>query len=152
MQSPAASRFARREPPGRARSNGGERSVARTPADPIIEFTPLEIDGQTYELAWDFGAIAEAEKVTGCNLLQGVAGLLTNGATAGQLLGLFYAALKVAQPDITMLEASALCRIDTIPDVTRAIARAYNASLPEGQKKNENPTDGGGDAAPPAQS
>lgn len=118
------------------------KSVAGTPADPLVEFAPLEIDGQTYHLAYDFNAIAEAEKIADCNLLQGIAAVLLNGMTAAQLRGLLYAALLKAQPKTTLSQAGALVRIDTMPDIREALLRAYNASLPEAKKMISDPPEG----------
>lgn len=107
------------------------KSVAGTPAEPTVQFTDLEIDGETYQLAWDFGAIARAEKMADCNLLQGIAAVFGSGMNASQLRGLFYAALQRAQPKITLAEVDALIRIDTMPDIKDGLLLAWNASLPE---------------------
>src|SRR5579872_7172332 len=105
-----------------------------TPA-PIVEFVTLEIDGEVYSLGGlDFNAIADAELVAKCNLLLGIAGMLTNGMTAQQTRGLLYASLRRAHPKITLQDAGNLVRVDTLPDINDALLRAYNASLPEGKK------------------
>jgi hypothetical protein len=106
-------------------------NVAGTASDPTIQFAPLEIDGKTYRLTYDFNAIAQAEAASGCNLLQGVAGFLLNTANAAQYRGLLYAALLKAQPRMTIDQAGNLVRIDTMPDIRRALAEAYNLSMPE---------------------
>lgn len=124
------------------------RKIANTTADPTIEFAALEIDGETYRLCYDFGAIAEAEKLTGCNLLQGIAYILVNGATASQFRGLFYAALRKAHPKMTIAEADRLVRIDTMADIRTAIETAYTLSMPEAKRIREDPTEGV--AAPPS--
>src|SRR5579864_8392167 len=77
-------------------------SVAGTALDPVIEFATLEIDGETYHLAYDFNAIAEAEKLAEANLLHGMAALMFNSTTAVQLRGLFYAGLRKAHPKMTL--------------------------------------------------
>lgn len=110
------------------------QTVAGTSADPLVQFEKLEIDGQTYHLAYDFNAIAEAEKLVGCNLLEGIAAILMHGMTAEQFRGLFYAALRKARPKMTLEQAGSLVRIDTMPDIREALLRAYNASLPEAKK------------------
>jgi hypothetical protein len=110
--------------------------VAGTASDPTIEFAKLEIDGKQYRLGYDFNAIAEAEEVTGSNLLQG----LLNGGnwTARQMRGLLYAALHVAHPRITVEEVGKLIRLDTMIAVQRAVIMAYNLSLPE-EKRQADP-------------
>jgi hypothetical protein len=122
-----------------------KKSVAGTASDPTIKFATVEIDGDKYKLAYSFNAIAEAEAMAGCNLLQGMQTLQDLSAT--QLRGLFYAALSVARPSMTIEEAGKLLRFDTMPAITNAIADAYILSMPkkeepaEGSEKNEAPTE-----------
>jgi len=122
-------------------------SVAGTALDPVIEFATLEIDGETYHLAYDFNAIAEAEKLAEANLLHGMAALMFNSTTAVQLRGLFYAGLRKAHPKMTLAQVGAMIRIDTMPDIRDALLRAYNASLPEAKKILDPPAGG---SPPPA--
>ena len=118
-------------------------AVAGTASDPVVEFAKVEIDGETYRLAYDFNAIAEAEKLADANLLHGIAGLLGKGANAAQIRGLLYAALRKAHPKLTLAQAGALIRIDTIPDIYDAIEAAYRLSLPEAKKHLLGPLPGG---------
>ena len=131
------------------------QSVAGTPADPLIEYADVTIasltgEVTTYRLAYDFNAIAEAEQLAGCNLLQGMASVLLNTWTAAQLRGLFYAGLRKAHPDITIQEAGAMVRIDTMPAIHTALLKAYNSSLPEAERFLKDPSPGG--ASQPANS
>jgi hypothetical protein len=93
----------------------------------------LEIDGQKYELVWDYNQIAEAEIETGggVNLLHGVAAFLLRTMSALQLRGLFYAALKSRQPEITIQQTGALIRIDTMQAISKAINEAWGTAMPE---------------------
>jgi hypothetical protein len=118
-------------------------------ADPLVEFATLRIDGESYNLVYDFNAIAEAEKLAQCNLLHGIASLLASGATAMQLRGLLYAAMRKAHPKMTIDKAGELIRIDTMPDIYEALGEAYRNSMPEAKKLAEDPT-AGGDGGPPA--
>jgi hypothetical protein len=111
-----------------------KRSVAGSAADPTIEFATLSIDDVEYKLAYSFNAIAEAESVTGCNLLRGLESLTDLSAT--QLRGLLYAAMTVAHPEFTIEQVGHLIRLDTIGPVTTALAEAYSLSMPK--KKAEN--------------
>jgi hypothetical protein len=117
-----------------------KKSVAGTGADPVIRFAKLELDGETYRLAYSFNAIATAEHVAECNLLSGLESL--NDMSALQLRGLLYAAMSVADPKVTIHQAGALIRLDTLVPITNAIAEAYRLSMPE--KKQDPPQ------APPA--
>ena len=107
---------------------GKQRSVAGTPADPTLHFAKLELDDETYLLAYSFNAIATAENVAGCNLLGGLENL--TDLTARQLRGLLYAAMAVANPKVTIEQAGELIRLDTITPVTTALAEAYRLSMP----------------------
>jgi len=124
-----------------------KRTVAGTAADPLIQFSTLEINGETYKLAYSFNAIAIAESVSGANLLEGLRNL-TN-LTASQLRGLFYAALSVADPKITIEQAGALIAVDATHSITDAIVEAYILSMP---KKKEPDPPPAVDPPPPAQS
>lgn len=118
-----------------------KRTVAGTANDPTIQFANLEMDGETYPLAYSFNAIAEAERLAGCNLLAGLENLMD--LTALQLRGLLYAAMSVANPKVTIAQAGALIRIDTIPTITNAMADAYRLSMPG---KKVDPTAAGAQA------
>jgi hypothetical protein len=113
-----------------------KRSVAGTVAEPTVQFEELEIEGEIYNLVYDFDAIAKAEKLVGCNLLAGMAGIIIEEGyySASQVLGLFYASLQRAHPKMTMRDVAVLCRIDRIPDIVDAIRGAYNKSMPDVKK------------------
>lgn len=125
------------------------KSVAGTAADPTIQFETLEIDGRSYRLCYSFNAIAEAERLGNCNLLEGIAAVLFNSLTAQQARGLLYAALSVAQPEITLAEAGQMIRVDTLPGIRLALLKAYNASMPEAEKFLKDPPVGGDEKSPP---
>jgi thiamine monophosphate synthase len=108
--------------------------VAGTVVDPTITFVPLSIKGRTLHLCYDFFAIAQAEKLCGANLLQGIGGVVLYTMTAAQFLGLFYAALGKAQPKMTIEEAASLMDVDTMPDIRTALLEAYGVSMPEEKK------------------
>jgi hypothetical protein len=109
-----------------------KKNVAGTAADPVIKFATLTLDGREYRLAYSFNAIAEAERAAGCNLLAGLENL--SDLTALQLRGLLYGALMVSNPDITIEQAGAMIRLDTLDPVTAALAEAYGLSMPEDKK------------------
>lgn len=122
-----------------------KKSVAGTVDDPTIEFVSIEIDGRQWNLCYDFNAIAIAEKLAECNLLQGIAGVVLHSMTASQLRGLFYAALLKAHPKITIDEAGSLININSMPDIREALMKSYGVSMPE---KKPDPSE----AEQPAQS
>ena len=112
-----------------------KRSVVGTAADPTLQFADLEIEGVKYKLAYSFQAIAEAEHLAGCNLLSGLENLAD--LSARQLRGLFFAALSIAHPKVTIAEATQLIRVESILPITLALAQAYNLSIPD--KKTDPP-------------
>ncbi len=100
----------------------------------------LEIDGEKYELVYDFNAIAEAETLCGCNLLHGISAMFLNTMTALQLRGILYASLQPLQPGFSMDRIGQMIRIDTMPSIYKAIADAWSLSMPAAEKeKSENP-------------
>lgn len=107
------------------------RSVAGTPADPTLQFVPITIKGKTFDLCYDFNAVAEAEKLCGANLLQGIGGVILHTMTAAQFRGLFYAALIKAQPKMTIEAAGALMDMETMPEIREKLLEAYGVSMPE---------------------
>ena len=107
-----------------------KKSVAGTVADPAVRFATLKIGEKEYKLAFDFNAIAEAERVCGVNLLAG--GLTFNPPpSANQFRGLFYAALSVADPEVTVEAAGRLITFQSLGPITRALMDAYGVSMPE---------------------
>ena len=119
-------------------------------AEPLVEYVPLEIDGKTWQLAFDFNALANAEKAAGCNLLLGLSGLLTDTWTAAQVRGLLYAALLRAHPETTVEQAGAMVIFETLGPIQDALILAYDKSLPEGKKLPIRPREADGENKPPA--
>lgn len=107
----------------------------------------LEIDGQKYELVYDYNAIAEAEVATGggCNLLHGL--MAPSSMTAVQMRGLFFAALRTRHEDLSIGEAGRLLRVDTIAEALRAIGESWALSMPE---PKANPPKAAGGEQPPS--
>lgn len=93
---------------------------------PEVEPVLLKIGDTELLLRYDFNQIAEAESVTGCNLLLALESL--SKLNANQLRGLLYAAV-VSEPRITLKEAGNLCRLDTISVVTMALSEAYMRTI-----------------------
>lgn len=110
---------------------------------PSAKTATLAIDSETYRLALDFNALADAEPVTECNLLGAIRAMGTGGGvSARQLRGLLYAFLRPLQPAITFAESSSIIRLDTMGRILTAIGNAITLSLaatdkrPEGESAN----------------
>jgi hypothetical protein len=89
----------------------------------------FEVNGETYELAYEFNALVDAEDVTGCNLLAAIEGLSGGGVTAKQLRGLLYAMICPyrgfpKEPSDQVKAMGLLIRIDTLGDIIAAIGEA----------------------------
>lgn len=93
--------------------------------DPTLPFTPVEIDGETYKLCYDFGAIGtiegelEAAGHPDVNLL--VMGWQINARTLPVLLA---AGLRVYHPEISFDDAKKLVNWRNAMALTVAIRKA----------------------------
>ena len=112
-------------------------------AEAATQAAVVPIDGTDYRLVYSFNAIAEAEERAKCNLLHGLSATLLNTMTAGQLRGMFYAALRANHADLTIDQAGGLIRLDTLPGIVKAIGEAFVLSMPDAKK---NPTGAGANA------
>ena len=90
----------------------------------------LMIDGHEYPLAYDFNSLCNAEMLTGCNLLVALRDLAN--LSAGQLIGVLYAAITAGDPSskLKVRDVGALIRLDTLGSIQEALAHAYLNSLP----------------------
>jgi len=104
------------------------KTVAGTSADPTIQFATLKVGEESYPLAYSFNSIAEAEHVAGCNLLGGLENL--GELSALQFRGLLYAAMKVANPKVTIEQAGELIGFGSTGVIASALAEAYRLSMP----------------------
>ncbi len=127
-----------------------KRNPSRSPDNPIIEFEEIELKGEKYSLAYSFLAIAKAERLVGRNLLSGFGQMMVSVSefkdqapweiSASDLLGLFFAALLPAHPDMTLERAAALVDGESLNEIWQAIGRAYQKSMP---KKKPSPMEPG---------
>lgn len=110
--------------------------------DAVQTSAKLTIDGKTYELVYDFNAIAEAERICGANLLHGIAATFLNTLGAAQMRGMLYAALQPRYPyrpvagdreasGISLADAGRMIRVDTIERIVKALEKAWELSIPE---------------------
>lgn len=104
--------------------------IAGTAADPMIEFAKLEINGQTYELTFQLGALRKAERALGRALLTDFAALFQVSVRLEELDVLLFAATRVAHPDLTMEQVEGLIELGTAGDVRDALWQAYRLALP----------------------
>ena len=108
-----------------------KRKIVNTPADPTLPKTPIEINGQVYNLCFDLGALAEAESALiaeghDVNLLQALPVLNLSSVTV-----IFACAIQKFHPEIGYEQATKLITFPTLYIVAGAIQAAWAASLPE---------------------
>lgn len=133
----------------------GAKTPVGTPADPTIEFEKLVLGGEEFSLCYSFYGIAIAEKAIGRNLLSAFGQMMISVSemkdempwelTASDLLGLFYAGLITAHPDMTIFKAGQLINSTSLGEIHQAIGRAYGLSMPK--KEPGRPPEAGAAAA-----
>jgi hypothetical protein len=119
-----------------------KQTVEKTAAMPAVKFVPVTIGGQSYALAFKLNAIAEAERITGLDLLGGVNALIKGGMSFSQFRALLYAGLQKAHgpgskgpkdAGVTLERAGDLLEIaieeGTAEDVREALMTSYGVSF-----------------------
>jgi hypothetical protein len=97
-------------------------TVAGTPADPTIQFVPLTLGKKTYQLCYDFDAVAKAEDMTGLPLLAGVD---WRNISIRRIAAMLYASALKADPDVTLAEFKPLIKHGSIGKIQIALAQAW---------------------------
>lgn len=95
----------------------------------------IESDPHPYVLEYDFNFLCDAEVISGCNLMQAIAG---GQITAGQTRGMLYAFLKKANPDLLLSDAGALLSRDlagTLKAITDVLDTARASDEEESQEE-----------------
>lgn len=110
-----------------------KRKVAASPADPTLPKIPVTIEGKTYHLCFDLGALAEAEshfRAQGheVNLLDALPGF-----TLSHVRTLFPCALHKFHAEIHFEDAQRMITMPVLYVVAAAIGAAWQTSLPEQQ-------------------
>lgn len=115
-------------------ANNRRPTVAGTAADPLVKYHAIELDGETYKLAFDFNSIATAETLCGANLLQA---LDLKGLTANQYRGIFYASLMKAHPRMTLEGAGKLVTLPNLDPITEGLFAAWRLAMPAKEESEE---------------
>lgn len=122
----------------------GKLKVPGVPAlDPTLPKVSLELAGETWQLCFDYAALAIAEEKLAeqgevVNMLL-VADVRYIGAQ--RLPVLFFAALIRCHPDITLEKVRSMVTMETFSAVYDAVVEAYLQSCPSlrGDKKKKDP-------------
>lgn len=99
--------------------------------DPLLPFTPIEIDGQAYKMCFDLGAIAAAEEhliALGCdaNLFRAMVSL-----TFSRVRILFAVSIHVYHPEVDFEECKTWVTKENFTEIVIAIKNAWALSSPE---------------------
>ena len=124
-----------------------KQKVAGAPAlDPTLPKVSLELAGETWQLCFDYAALAIAERKLAeaghpVNMLMAM-NLAALGAE--KLPYMFFAGLVRNHPDVDFDAVSAMVTMDSFPAVYAAVVRAYLESCPSlkdktGEKKDSDP-------------
>jgi hypothetical protein len=111
-------------------------TAAGTAADPTVRFTKIDLNGKTYQLVYDFDAIAQAEDLTGLPLLVGVN---WHGINARRIRAMLFASLLKAHPEIKLKDVTKLITVSNLPKIETALVDAWWHSMPDQEEANENP-------------
>jgi hypothetical protein len=112
------------------------RKIAGTVADPTLPKTPITIDGKTYNLCFDLGALAEAEMAINAELAK--AGVMDRvslllelpSQTLGSMRKIFAAAVRKFHPELGFDEAMRLIKMPDLYTVALAVQEAWKAAMP----------------------
>ena len=107
---------------------------SNTPADPTIQFTGLKLGSKTYQLCFDFDAIARAEEITGMPLMAGVD---FSAVGVKRLRAMLFASALKAQPEVTLQEFTRFINPVNVPKIERALVAAWIASVKEEEEQTE---------------
>ena len=110
-------------------------TVAGTAADPTVRYVPLKLGGTTYQLCFDFDAIAKAEAMTGMSLLFGV-----DWSKVGvvRLRAMLCACMLKAHPDMTPGRLTRYVNHKNMAAIQPALVDAWINSTPDADE-DENP-------------
>lgn len=110
-----------------------DAGVAGVPGlDPTLPNVELVLNGATFQLSYDHNAIAQAEAVTGHNLLEAAYYI----PTATILRGMLWASVLKAHPEVTIEEVGAWINPRNFRVIREALLAAWFGSVPD-QKEGE---------------
>jgi hypothetical protein len=113
------------------------RKIENTVADSTLPKTPVQIEGRTYNLCCDFGALSQAESAINAEFMRNNSPSRVNllVAMADENLGntrvLFAAALRAFHPEIDFETGCALIHPGNVFEVAVALRQAWKAAMPE---------------------
>src|SRR5579875_2429828 len=111
------------------------KQIAGTTIDPTLPTTPITIEGTTYHLCFDLGALAEAEQALNreghqVNLLAALPHL-----TLANVRIIFAAAIRKYHPEIGYHQAISMVTLANVYAIATAIAAAWTEAVPEPEEE-----------------
>lgn len=115
-----------------------KRKIAGTVSDPLLPKTPVTIDGKTYNLCFDLGALAEAETaINGERARKGEQPLnllmVLPAMNLANIRIVFAAALRKFHPEIDFEKAQKMLTLSNLYDVATRIREAWDKSSAAGE-------------------
>ena len=99
--------------------------------NPVQPTTSLALAGATYELSFEFEAVALAEELTDRPLLTGLRSRDISTPTIGLVRAMFFACLHSKYPAVTYEQAKALVTRKNLAEVWAVVLNAWTAGLAE---------------------
>lgn len=105
--------------------------------DPTMPATKLDLGGETYDLLFDFEAIAEAEDAAREPLLFGLQDSDALHPRITLIRAMLYGALRRNHPELKFQDACALVTLETAAPIWATVTEAYQAFMPPPAPKQE---------------
>lgn len=106
-------------------------------ANPTQPAVKLKIGDETFDLVFDFEAIAEAEEITGKSLLSGLDAQNAARPAINFVRALFFACAKPRRPGLTYEQAKVYVTRESFADVWKAVLEAWTAAFTETEAQAE---------------
>jgi hypothetical protein len=100
-------------------------------SNPTSPSVKLQIAGSSFELVFDFEAIAEAEEITGRALLTGLRRRDIEAPAINLVRAMLFACIHPKQPKVVFAEIKPLVTRENITDVWAKVLEAWTEGLSE---------------------
>lgn len=104
------------------------RTFPKPKGNPLLPKVPLTVGDETYTLAYDFNAIAQAEELTGLNLFTSFD---FQRLSVVKFRAMLFASLLKYHPKITLEQAGDLITSKNLAEITIAMVEAWHGSRPD---------------------
>jgi hypothetical protein len=105
--------------------------------NPVALATPLNLNGATYALLFDFEAVARAEEIVDRPLLTGLRQRDLNTPTITLVRAMFFACLQANHPTVDYATVKSLVTRKNLSEIWTAVLSAWTAGLAEPDEEEE---------------